>query len=286
MHFPTAVALLAVHDTFTSAACTRDTLQKSLETFTAKLNGAAYTISSAPNVKMTQNNIAFASLASSAWANTTSPYSNFKITAIDTEICTFAQFMLVKQRAENGVEVPALMSVRIKTTEAGDWSEVEILNVLKGSHAFFLPQSFPKEAPALWSTPTTGNLTRAEIQRIANLYPSGIQAGDGSAIPQGETCPRIENGVQTTTTCAKGLFMFKQIVRDRRWVVDTSTGVVLGAFYFDKPASKGLTYGLWLNEYFKIDNGKMSGIQAAMKELGGVPFKDIWGDDTGMPGGV
>lgn len=277
-----ALVALAVHTSLAAAACTREILQKSLDNFTAKLNGAANNISPAPSVKISQNNILLTSLASSAWANTTAPYSDFKITAIDTEICMIAQFMLAKQKPEDGVEVPALMSVRIKTTEAGDWSEVEILNVLKGSHAFFMPSSYSKAAPALWSTPTPGNLTRAEIQRIANLYPSGIQAGDGSAIPQGATCPRIENGVQTTTSCSKGLIAFKQIVRERRWVVDAVTGVVMGAFYFDKPASRGLTYGLWLNEYFKIDGGKMSGIQAAMKELGGVPFKDVWGDGTGM----
>jgi hypothetical protein len=186
--------------------------------------------------------------------------------------------MLVKQ---GDPEVPALMSIRIKTEESGAMKEVEILNVLKGSHMFFKPESFPKEAPAMWSSPTAGNLTRSELQRIANLYPSGIQAGDGSAIPQGATCPRIENGVQTTTTCSKGLIAFKQPVRERRWVVDSLTGVVLGEFYFDKPAAKGLKYGLWLNEYFKIDNGKMVGIQAAMKELWGVPFTDVWGDGTG-----
>lgn len=282
MIFFGALTALTVHASLTSAACTRDALQKSLDNFTAKLNGATSNLSPPPNVKISQNNILLTSLASSAWANTTSPYSDFKITAIDTEICTIAQFMIAKQKpADGGAEVPAMMSVRIKTTEAGEWSEVEILNVLKGSHAFFKPDAYSAPAPPLWSTPTPGNLSRTEIQRIANLYPSGIQAGDGSAIPQGPTCPRIENGVQTTTTCTKGLLMFKQIVRERRWVVDTVSGVVMGAFYFDKPASMGKNFGLWLNEYFKIEGGKMVGIQAAMKELGGVPFKDVWGDGTG-----
>lgn len=277
-----ALTAFAIHASLTSAACTRDVLQKSLDSFTAKLNSATSNPTLAPNVKLSQNNILLSSLNASAWANTTSLYSNFKISAIDTETCTIAQFMLGKQKREDSsVEAPAIMSVRIKATEAGDWTELEILNVLKGSHTFFKPDAYSNPAPPLWSTPTPGKLTRPEIQRIANLYPSGIQAGDGSAIPQGATCPRIENGVQTTTTCTKGLSMFKQIVRERRWVVDTLSGVVMGAFYFDKPASKGLTYGLWLNEYFKIEDGKLVGIQAAMKELGGVPFKDVWGDGTG-----
>jgi len=264
--------------TSTTAICTRDTLQKSLDTFTAKLNGQAYTIDPSPTLKVTQNNIPLTSLSLSAWANTTSLYSPFNITAIDTATCQIAHFMIPKQGTP---PVPALMSLRLKTTETGAWTEVEILNVLRGSHAFFKPEYFVDEAPAMWSTPTTGNLTRQELEEITNLYPSGIQAGDGSAIPQGATCLRIENGVKTTENCSKGLIAFKQIVRERRWVVDTVTGVVLGAFYFDKPASKGSTYGLWLNEYFKIDGGKMIGIQAAMKELGGVPFQDVWGNGIG-----
>ncbi|TID18067.1 hypothetical protein E2P81_ATG11036 [Venturia nashicola] len=281
MHLLSVLTAFTIHASLNSAACTRDLLQKSLDSFTAKFNGAGSAPTVAPNVKISQNNILLTSLNSSAWANTTSLYSAFKIIAIDTEICSIARFMLGKQKSENGTEAPAIMSVRIKTTETGEWTELEILNALKGSHAFFKPDAYSNPAPPLWSTPIAGNLSRSELQRIANLYPSGIQAGDGSAIPQGDTCPRIENGVQTTTTCTKGLIAFKQIVRERRWVADTVSGVVLGAFYFDKPASRGLTYGLWLNEYFKIEGGKMVGIQAAMKELGGVPFKDVWGDGTG-----
>lgn len=268
-----------LHVTLASAICTRDGLQSSLSTLTAKLNGVASEATNpAPGLKITQNNQLLLDIGSSALANTTSPYSPFQITAIDTEICTIARFLLVNQGTPS---VPALLSIRLKTSESSALQELEILNVLKGSHAFFSPQNFPKQAPAIWSSPTAGNLSRTELLRIANLYPSGIQAGDGSAIPQGASCPRIENGVQTTTTCSKGLGAFKQIVRERRWVVDTLTGVVLGEFYFDKPASRGLKYGLWLNEYFKIDNGKMVGIQAAMKELGGVPFQDIWADGAG-----
>jgi len=51
----------------------------------------------------------------------------------------------------------------------------------------------------------------------------------------------------------------------------------LGEFYFDKVRQFNYTYGLWLNEYFKIEEGRLSGIQAVMKELGGVPFVDVWG---------
>jgi hypothetical protein len=262
-----------------SAACTRESLKGTAEAFVKagiarKATDEAFSF--APTARISQNNILLTSVAQTAYSNVTGFYKPFRVQAIDTEICTVATLLLANQKSMAG-DVPSIMSIRIKTGPSGtSIEELEILNVLKGSHMFFAPQTFPAEAPAMWSTPTAGGLSRDALIKIANLYPSGIQAGDGSAIPGAPTCPRIENGVQTTATCYKGLAVFKQPVTNRRWIADTTTGVVLGGFYFDKPASKGTNYGLWLNEYFKIDNGKMAGIQAAMKELTGVPFKDVW----------
>jgi hypothetical protein len=279
-----SIALLS-YVALASAACTRSSLQGVLDAFfkasiaktspTATIEGLSF----APTIRISQNNQILPSVAASAYNNITGFYKPFNIKAIDPEICTIATFVLANQKSDaGGADVPSLMSIRIKTGSSGtSVEELEILNVLKGSHAFFAPQTFPESAPEMWSASTSGNLSRTELIRIANLYPSGIQAGDGSAIPGAPTCPRIENGVQTTPKCYTNLAMFKQPVTNRRWVADTLTGVVLGEFYFDKPASRGLTYGLWLNEYFKIDNGKMAGIHAAMKELSGVPFVDVWG---------
>jgi hypothetical protein len=277
-----SIALLSCI-TLASAACTRPALQGTVDAFLkasiakAPADAKSEAYSFAPSIRISQNNVVLPSITQSIYSNITGFYKPFRIQAIDTEICTIATFVLVNEKAA-GADAPALVSIRIKTGETGRAiEELEILNVLKGSHAFFTPQTFPNDAPAMWSAPTTGGLNRDALIKIANLYPSGIQLGDGSAIPGAPTCPRMENGVQTTTTCYKGLAMFKQPVTNRRWVADTVTGVVLGEFYFDKPAAKGMTYGLWLNEYFKLDNGKMAGIQAAMKELGGVPFVDVWG---------
>lgn len=243
--------------------CTRETLQSTIDSiFTTAFAKSKSGLSLSPSIKISQNNILLKTIEQTAWANITAFYKPFRVSAIDQGICTAATFILATQAGE-----PALMSVRVKTEDASTTiTELEILSALKGSHMFFAPNAFDT-APAMWAAKDGGGLTREKLIEIADLYPSGIQKGDGSAIPQGTTCPRIENGVQTTATCAKGLFMFKQPVRDRRWVADTETGNVLGAFYFDKMAAKGVNYGLFLNEYFKIIGGKMSGIQAVMKEV-------------------
>jgi hypothetical protein len=273
-----SIALLS-YITLATAACTRDSLKNIADAFlnagiARKATDEAFSF--APTARISQNNILLPSVAQTAYGNITGFYKPFRVQVLDTEICTVATLLLANQKSMTGDE-PSIMSIRIKTGQSGtSIEELEILNVLKGSHMFFTPQTFPAEAPAMWSSPTAGSLSREALIKIANLYPSGIQAGDGSAIPGAPSCPRIENGVQTTTTCYKGLAMFKQPVTNRRWVADKTTGVVLGGFYFDKPASKGTNYGLWLNEYFKVDNGKMAGIQAAMKELTGVPFRDVW----------
>jgi hypothetical protein len=231
-------------------------------------------------VRITQNNIRLPALASTALANLTTLRSAFRIDALDTTACVAATFVLANQRpATGGAAQPALMSMRVATSQAAPRvvGELEVLNVLRGSHAFFAPQSFPAAAPAMWSAPQAAPAvgSRAELIRLANEYPSGIQAGNGARIAAGATCPRVENGVKTTARCNIGLAKFKQPVTNRRWVADTLTGVVLGEFYFDKVAAKGLNYGLWLNEYFKIDGGKMVAIEACMKELPG-KFVDLW----------
>jgi len=264
-----------------SASCNRADLKAVLDAFFLSATTRAKSPSTAPpalasGARITQNNIALRSLAASAWSNTTSLRPAFRIDALDAEACAGAAFVLASQGA---AAAPALMSVRVATSAAEPRRvrELEILNVLRGSHAFFAPQDFPAAAPAMWAAPQAAPAvsSRAELVRLANEYPSGIQAGDGSRIAAGASCPRVENGVHTTARCNVGLAMFKQPVTNRRWVADTLTGVVLGEFYFDKVAAKGLNYGLWLNEYFKIDGGKMVGIQACMKELPG-KFVDLW----------
>ena len=260
----------------TAAICDRTHLKENMDTFFTSSIQKTKAVSNFHSAKISQNNQILSSIEATAWSNITGFYKPFRIDSIDVEACTIASFVIVNERGSSGSKDPGLMSVRMKTEDNSQTvKELEILNVLKGSHAFFVPGSFPSTAPEMWSRPQAGRVSREELIRRANTYPSGIQAGDGSSIPAGQTCPRIENGVQTTANCNKGLNRFKQPVTNRRWVADTLTGVVLGEFYFDKVAAKGLNYGLWLNEYFKIDDGKLIGIQACMKELPG-RFVDVW----------
>jgi len=54
--------------------------------------------------------------------------------------------------------------------------------------------------------------------------------------------------------------------RGRRWTVDTETGVVLGAFYFDYSGiASRAGKNLFLHEYFKVDKAGLLYIFAPMR---------------------
>jgi hypothetical protein len=181
------------------------------------------------------------------------------------------------------------MGIRIRIEEISNKiRELEMTNLVDGGpgalRAMFRPdnnETYSDTAQAFWASPQNGNLTRSELVKIANTYPDGIQAGDGKNIPVGAACPRWENGVQTAggsrqfknlpqpRLCRDGLDEFKQPVEFRRWVADTETGVVLGLFYFSHrkdPLVDGFDkeWGNWLNEFFKIQGGRMVAVQALM----------------------
>jgi hypothetical protein len=276
-----------------SAACTRSSLQGTLDGFFQsafdRLSGSLPTLS--PNVKITQNNIVLKTLQESAWGNSTSFYRKWRITAIDTETCDIAAYVMLNQTdSPQSTPVPAIMGIRIKTENDASKTvrEIEMTNLLDGGpgtlRAMFRPdnnETFNDATEAYWSSPQKGNISRAELVKIANTYPDGIQAGDGKNIPIGNVCSRWENGVQTAggtrifknTTqprfCKDGLDEFKQPVEFRRWVADTETGVVLGMFYFSHRKEPlvdkfDAEWGNWLNEFFKVQNGHMVGVHAIM----------------------
>jgi hypothetical protein len=263
-----------------SAACSRQGLKSSMDDF---LNSAiekksSLAVTSNSPARISQNNVLLKSVTETAWSNITGFYNSFRVNSIDTEACQMASLVLLNEKGPDGKDAPAIVSIRIKTAEDGKTrTQLEILNVLAGSHNFFAPQRFPNTAGEKWSTKTAGGLSRAELIKIANEYPSGIQAGNGVKVPTAASCPRMENGVKTAEICNANLERFKQPVTNRRWVADTETGVVLGSFYFDKRERMKYEFGLFLNEYFKVDNGKLAGIEAAMKNLNG-SFVDAWKD--------
>jgi hypothetical protein len=276
------------------SACSRSDMQNTLDgffqsAFDRSSSAKQGALSLSPDVRITQNNILLKSLEDSAWGNITSFYNKWKITVIDTEVCEAACYCILNQKSTTQKQVPAIMGIRIKQdANSGRIREVEMVNLLDGGpgilRGMFRPdnnETYSDATETFWQSSQNGNVSRAELIKVANSYPDGIQAGDGKNIPIGNACPRWENGVQTAggskifknTTqpryCRDGLDEFKQPVEYRRWLADTETGVVLGLFYFSHRKSPLVDafdkeWGNWLNEFFKIQNGKMVGVHAIM----------------------
>jgi hypothetical protein len=222
-------------------------------------------------------------------------FTPFKVEAVDTETCEIATFRVSRSQ---------LVSVRLKFDNA-TISQIDILQAVSGDQ-FFRPAGFPNTTPAImtsaqrngpppnipaaWTeaggTPSEAvnastckagkaaarKLTRKELVYVASTYADGLRGKpwDQCIIGTG-SCPRIENGVQTTPNCAVGAGMFRFNVQGRRWVADTETGVVLGIFYFDLSAYGALAsaagFNLFLHEYIKVDRGGLAYIIAPMKNM-------------------
>lgn len=298
-----SILLVPLLPSLTSAAgCQRDQLIREASQFflgafaNAKSDSAVPFTKLSSTAKITQNNQVLGSINESIFGNATGFVKPFRIQAVDTVACDVSSLVVVSERAGKGGKMgPAIVSVRLRIPKEDEVvSEVEILNALASSHALFNVANIPDHEPKEWSKHEVANLsTEAEVKarerlvRVADSYVEGIQRGDSSIVLAAKSCPRLENGVQTTGSCGSGLEMFKWPVTDRRWVVDVETQVVMGSFFFHYRLGTGLmnklgmrsstgTTGLWLHEYFKIKDGKIVGIWAAMQTLD-YRYKDVWG---------
>jgi hypothetical protein len=244
----------------------------------------------APNYKITQNNQVLNFADQTGLGNITSLASSFNITTVDTATCQFATLLLPNQRVRGtDRNQTAILSIRVKTDENHKIIELESLNALPGSHQLFNTASFPKQTPPIWTSAastTEKKYARADLVKGPVAYVDNMQIGKNEDALIASDCPRNENGVETTKKCGAGMDLFMWPVTDRRWVVDDVTGVVLGVFFFHYKDGKGKLNqmgvrssnsgtGLWLHEYFKMLDGKIVQVEAAMQTLP-ASYKDVW----------
>lgn len=113
----------------------------------------------------------------------------------------------------------------------------------------------------LWTEPVppAERLSRAELQRVANLYFAGLEKNDGKGVyPFSDDCVRLEGGIPTTSRTAplpgipeggygqelmrlgckaqfeQGYYKFLDRIRDRRFaLIDPERGVVFTFVFFD-----------------------------------------------------
>jgi hypothetical protein len=264
------LVLLIAQISFSSAACSRAVLQSAHDSIFQKDKVTASALKLASTVKISQNNLPIASLQQSFFANITGYAKPLHIQVLDEEKCTVAAFSVPKS-----AEGANLLSTRITVTPTGEITELELLHPTQW---FTLPSFLPDQTNATWTTPYPA--PRDGMLKVLNSYPDGIALGDGSNVPVAKTCTRYENGFGMPLACNGVFWLFQTTVSQRRWYVDTATGTALGNFVFDQSKTPGMIPQLWIQEYFKIVDGKIFEIFAAM-EPQWPSYKDIWG-----PGGA
>lgn len=288
-----SLAVLLSIAVLTSAHCDRVKLIQIRDDFWETAISGAAPSSLASTVKIAVNN-AIVPLNQTPYSSLgKSKFSNLTVQAIDTDICEIATFRVATDQ---------ILSTRLKLNPQGAIAEVEFLQAVPGDQ-FFHPSGFPNETPAMFLqkqmpfptpqipeswTPTKGMLdqpdkvntttckatsgtarawNRSELIYATSSYADGLKGQPfDSCLFRGSSCPRNENGVTTTLNCARGTGIFGFSTRGRRWTVDTETGVVLGAFYFEFSGLRALlsAKNLFLHEYFKVDKGALAYIFAPM----------------------
>jgi hypothetical protein len=257
----------------TLAACPRTILQTASEDLLRTIeNSTAPSIKLTPAVKISKNNIAVKSVGETGIEKFTRWAKPFKITVLDEATCNVA-VMSVPKFGNN----TQILSTRIQMTPAGQVTELEVFFTGADSNIIFFGDYLPDTPGAIWTMKNPA--PRASLLKRMDSYASGITAGKGEMVEVAPDCSRYENGFRIGSNlpkgqiglgfgeCNSGFALIKVPVVNRRWYVDSETGIGLGNFMFSS--------AMWLHEYFKVQDDKIMQIYAGMQN-GLVLPQDPW----------
>lgn len=291
-YFGAVLAILAASPVAAQVPCDREcliTVGNDYLAAVAKRSAVSLTVSG--DVRYTENGQDL-SLKDGLWA-TADSLGEYRILVPDIqrqEVGIFAQVI------ESGQ--PALLAARLKLDgltlaeietmvsrkEPGGMGRQEAVRVRKG----FLENLSPAE-----------KVSRGRMLEVADSYFIGLERASDKFTPFDKDCLRIENGVQTTSTdgiapgipqmnCkdqfAAGFSTFITGLRDRRYLVDEKTGVVMAMLFFDHngtvksvdltdgstmqvPAPFDRPYTFQIFELFKITSGNIREVEAVLNTV-------------------
>jgi len=244
------------------AACSRPVLQTTLDNlFRSIENARAPSVKLASSVKISLNNAVVKSIAETSFRNFTKWAKPSQIKVLDETTCNVAAMSIPKYG--NNTQI---LSTRMQMTPTGEATELEVF-VTGGNTNYIFFGDYLSETPGdIWNEKNPA--PRAELLKCVDSYASAITAGKSNMVEVSPTCSRYENGFKIGNNLAKGQIglgfgqcnagfeLIKVPVTDRRWYIDTETGIGFGNFNF--------AVALWLHESFKVKDGKIEQIYAGM----------------------
>lgn len=252
----------------------------------------------ARDVRFTENGVELPLGNEGLWATTSAP-EGYRLIVPDVASQQVTALVTVQEQAGTSATGPQRppepvgISLRLRINPEGRISEIE--QIAARPERPLGPGAAPASGPfgntgravealgAPWEgyarpVPEGERHTRAELVAVANAYFDAVERNDGKGYyPFTDDCLRYENGILAAAPQAAqvgsigprlgcreqletSLFGTVTSIRDRRFVaVDEERGIVFAFAFFDH---RPINWSWQLGELFKIENGKISRIEA------------------------
>jgi hypothetical protein len=264
------VLALSISPAFAQAPCDRECLKGFITQYLNAMvahNPNALTL--APSTRFTENTKTMP-LSEGLWKEA-SGLRSYRQDFLDVRDGQAASHVIVESNGN-----PIMLALRLKITDK-KISEIETMVTRNRTDgAIFSPENLKEPQAAMNVVPTAAQkMSRAELIRIAEFYPTGLKVGgsfDAVKAPFAPDAYRIENGrgmaggqQAGTQNIGAQRIMAHPDVSYRIATVDEEMGIVLMYLDFGDTNSYGPGNALTTFEAFKVYGGQLHAVEAFIK---------------------
>jgi len=260
------VLALSVSPAFAQSSCDRECLKGFLTQYLkAMVAHDPKALPLAPNTRFTENTKTLP-LGEGLWKEATG-LRNYRQDFLDVRDGQAASHVIVEASGN-----PVMLAFRLKIANK-KISEIETMVTRNRTDgAIFMPENLKEPQAAMNVVPTAAQkMSRAELIRVAEFYPTGLKVGgsfDAVKAPFAPDAYRIENGrgmAGGQTNIGSARIMAHPDVSYRIAVVDEEMGIVLMYLDFGDTNSYGPGNALTTFEAFKVYGGQLHAVEAFIK---------------------
>ena len=258
---------LSVSPGFAQESCNRECLKAFITQYLkAMVAHDPKALTLAPNTRFTENTKTLP-LGEGLWKEATGLQS-YRQDFLDVREGQAASHVIVEANGN-----PIMLAVRLKIAN-NKISEIETMATRNRTDgAIFSPENLKQPQAAMNVVPTAAQkMSRAELIRIAEFYPTGLKVGgsfDAVKAPFAPDAYRIENGRgmagASQTNIGSQRIMAHPDVSYRIAAVDEEMGIVLMYLDFGDTNSYGPGNALTTFEAFKVYGGQLHAVEAFIR---------------------